>query len=396
MAGKTIVGTEKHERALRWMKNEVQSIKNRMGYTFPEAPGGTYEPALGNPVADGYLLQSTAAGVRSWQTLNQAAVAGLTTADSPAFVTVKCSGLTDGYIPYHVSDAAGLANSPLTVSGGYVYCGSRLYLNGTGQVFNITQAPTDPASGITAVSILTNPIYTATDPKSFYAFAVNNRPIINTGVSNNSTQAGAIYNVFRNYYQVGSDDSGTLTNLHAQRINYGHYDTNTSATPQTNFAYGLYILPYIKTGAIGTMADIVMAADSTGGSYTYRYGIRQLNSGWNYFGGNLGLGKDATGTPDGTFSLYVTVGTPPSNSHGNTFIMYGADIAAGNTAPHFRTENGSIIRLYRQAHLADEKTDYTTGDLDTEAEIIAAINATNTKINSVLAALENTGLLAVA
>ncbi|MCK9601845.1 MAG: hypothetical protein M0R06_22565, partial [Sphaerochaeta sp.] len=62
----------------------------------------------------------------------------------------------------------------------------------------------------------------------------------------------------------------------------------------------------------------------------------------------------------------------------------------------FRTENGSIIRLYRQAHLADEKTDYTTGDLDTEAEIIAAINATNTKINSVLAALENTGLLAVA
>ena len=66
MAGKTIVGTEKHERALRWMKNEVQSIKNRMGYTFPEAPGGTYEPALGNPVADGYMLVSTAAGVRSW------------------------------------------------------------------------------------------------------------------------------------------------------------------------------------------------------------------------------------------------------------------------------------------------------------------------------------------
>ncbi|MDD5533489.1 MAG: hypothetical protein PHC52_11905 [Syntrophales bacterium] len=124
MAGKTIVGTEKHERALRWMKNEVQSIKNRMGYTFPEAPGGTYEPALGNPVADGYLLQSTAAGVRSWQTLNQAAVAGLTTADSPAFVTVKCSGLTNDYIPYHVSDAAGLANSPIYTDGTNVGIGT--------------------------------------------------------------------------------------------------------------------------------------------------------------------------------------------------------------------------------------------------------------------------------
>ena len=31
------------------------------------APAGTYEPALGNPAADAYLLKSTAAGVRSWQ-----------------------------------------------------------------------------------------------------------------------------------------------------------------------------------------------------------------------------------------------------------------------------------------------------------------------------------------
>lgn len=46
-----------------------------------------------------------------------------------------------------------------------------------------------------------------------------------------------------------------------------------------------------------------------------------------------------------------------------------------------------------QAHIADAKTDYTTGDLDTEAEIIAAINATNTKINSILSALEAIGVL---
>jgi hypothetical protein len=44
--------------------------------------------------------------------------------------------------------------------------------------------------------------------------------------------------------------------------------------------------------------------------------------------------------------------------------------------------------LSQQAHIADAKTDYTTGDLDSEAEIISAINTTNGKINSVLAALE--------
>lgn len=44
-------------------------------------------------------------------------------------------------------------------------------------------------------------------------------------------------------------------------------------------------------------------------------------------------------------------------------------------------------------HIADAKTDYDTGDLDAEAEIIAAVNATNTTINSILAALEAVGIL---
>jgi hypothetical protein len=36
----------------------------------------------------------------------------LDTTDSPTFVTVKLSGLTDGKIPYHVDDATGLADGP--------------------------------------------------------------------------------------------------------------------------------------------------------------------------------------------------------------------------------------------------------------------------------------------
>jgi len=36
---------------------------------------------------------------------------------SPIFATVKLSNLTDGYIPYHVSDASGLANSPIYTDG---------------------------------------------------------------------------------------------------------------------------------------------------------------------------------------------------------------------------------------------------------------------------------------
>tara|TARA_Y100000034_G_C6561209_1_gene242879 strand:+ start:267 stop:458 length:192 start_codon:yes stop_codon:yes gene_type:complete len=55
--------------------------------------------------------------------------------------------------------------------------------------------------------------------------------------------------------------------------------------------------------------------------------------------------------------------------------MYGSEASVDNAA------------------IADQKVDYAAGDLDTEAEIIVAVNATNTAINSLIAALENYGIL---
>lgn len=46
------------------------------------------------------------------------------------------------------------------------------------------------------------------------------------------------------------------------------------------------------------------------------------------------------------------------------------------------------------SHLTALKVNYTTGDLDTEAEIIAALNATNTRINAIMTALEGIGVFA--
>lgn len=56
---------------------------------------------------------------------------------------------------------------------------------------------------------------------------------------------------------------------------------------------------------------------------------------------------------------------------------------------------GKITAAGTQAStIADAKVDYTTGDLDAEAEVIAALNTTNGKINAILAALEGVGILA--
>lgn len=110
---------------------------------------------------------------------------------------------------------------------------------------------------------------------------------------------------------------------------------------------------------------------------------------------NLGINQTTFGT-SATRTIAVSTGTPPSDSPADAFQQYSADITSGNAAPHFRTEAGDIVKLYKQVLAADLKEDYTTGDLDSEAEVIAAMNLTNAKVNDLITALINTGLLAAA
>lgn len=70
------------------------------------------------------------------------------------------------------------------------------------------------------------------------------------------------------------------------------------------------------------------------------------------------------------------VGSAPTAAT-NKAYLYGADVAAGNTAIHAMTEGGKVIKLYQQAHIAD------------------AVGGTEiATINAILAALENAGFLA--
>jgi hypothetical protein len=63
--------------------------------------------------------------------------------------------------------------------------------------------------------------------------------------------------------------------------------------------------------------------------------------------GNFGIGQMTFGT-NGTNVLAMATGVAPTTSPADCFQQYSADIVAGNAAPHFRTENGNIIKLYRE------------------------------------------------
>lgn len=64
--------------------------------------------------------------------------------------------------------------------------------------------------------------------------------------------------------------------------------------------------------------------------------------------GRIVIGYDII-QPNGTLNLAIKTGTAPTQGLGDGFVVYSADITAGNAAPHFRTENGNIIKLYQQS-----------------------------------------------
>jgi hypothetical protein len=136
---------------------------------------------------------------------------------------------------------------------------------------------------------------------------------------------------------------------------------------------------------ISDLAAITTAAESWVGP--------SVSAGIYFKGGNFGLGVSAFGTTmAGGYGM--ASGTAPTTFPADMAQFVVKDQAAGNACFHFYTELGQTIKLYQQANIAAAKTDYTTGDLDSEAEIIAALNTTNTKLNAILTILQNNGLMA--
>jgi hypothetical protein len=98
------------------------------------------------------------------------------------------------------------------------------------------------------------------------------------------------------------------------------------------------------------------------------------------------VGDPVYASDDGTLALVNT-----SDSLVGRVVRY---VTTDTCIVEFTPIGSTVITVAEQAHIADAKVDYTTGDLDLEAEIIAAFNTTNGKINALLAALESAGVLA--
>jgi hypothetical protein len=104
---------------------------------------------------------------------------------------------------------------------------------------------------------------------------------------------------------------------------------------------------------------------------------------------NLALGGTSVGTSSNrVFAQYS--GTAPGSSPADAYQQYSADITTGNAAPHFRTENGNVVKLYQE----------TTGVAAATLVSNAGTSLTSTDtfdgytLQQVVKALKNLGILA--
>jgi hypothetical protein len=100
---------------------------------------------------------------------------------------------------------------------------------------------------------------------------------------------------------------------------------------------------------ITTTSDVLYSGVSTHVFLQYKNGNFQLEQ-------TSGIAQTS-----GEGGLSLKNGTAPTVSSADRFIQYSADITAGNAAPHFRTEVGDIIKLYKQSSAGIA----TVGDLVT-------------------------------
>lgn len=109
-----------------------------------------------------------------------------------------------------------------------------------------------------------------------------------------------------------------------------------------------------------------------------------------FYAGNLQIGTGLIASSAASMSIWITNGTAPSVNGTDRHWYYSADITAGNAAPHFRTENGNVIKIYR------ETTAIAAAAFVANTSSIANDSATygGYTMGQVVAALKAQGLLA--
>jgi hypothetical protein len=150
----------------------------------------------------------------------------------------------------------------------------------------------------------------------------------------------------------GTNEAAVVLNARSS-VTSGTFIFQTDGTQRVQIdSTGLIINGGNALEFINSAANAVSAIRPTGGGTS----VMSTNSN----GLHIAVGTEAAGdlilasnntervrlSSNGWFSH--TSATNPSSSVTDSYVQYSADVTAGNAAPHFRTENGAVIKLYQE------------------------------------------------
>lgn len=234
-------------------------LNERTGVDYGIYQSGTAPNVFGGKITTTTL--NTGQGDYELYAMNQ----DVETTDSPTFATIKLSGLTDGYIPYHVADASGLADGPIYTNGTDIGIGTSI-LNG---IFNVKQISSD-AYGIYVTGADLDVDGDETNYRLGMHIASNA-----CDIANGVTDSGYRIGLRASAHISDADFLGTLNQHIGIAIQHGHY-TGCGAGTITN-DYGLKI----------------EGLSSGSATITNYYGIYQSGADKNYFADPVGIGTNA-------------------------------------------------------------------------------------------------------
>lgn len=220
------------------------------------------------------------------------------------------------------------------------------------------------------------------------------------GLSQHKWSASAVPPAGEGSFEFTGYGSGSTDLLFIVKNSLGYENYSTYGDGKT-YITG-YSNAYLSVGAIiGTTHRSYFLFQETGyntalsspatfsqsnGSGGFQLSITSGNAAGTFYmaKGNFGFDVSVSASTSEDRVIYLGNGTAPTAGQGDVTKFYSADIVAGNAAPHFMTETGDVVKLYKYVD-ANFGNTINSGDANTDAAI-----------NGLIAALTAHGLIATA
>jgi hypothetical protein len=279
----------------------------------------------------------------------------LATTSSPAYVTAKFSDLTDGYIPYHVSDASGLANS------GLYWDGTNLGLGTTGPSYKFSVSDGTDQLGLTH------------DGTDAYFKTTDGSFIFQTDEGTHTATVVSIYGKGNGvgFLRIYEEDDAEYLEIWAYS-NWGYIQTSGPAKGglaiNPDYAIPVYLWSSITSGnpefrvygwdaGLSAVRYGSISVDAAGATTIASQSGEDLVL--NPSGGNVGVGTTTFGT-NAVKVLAIGSGTAPSTSPADECQLWVEDVGgAGQAELRVRDELGNVTTLSpHRFELFQPKSDY--------------------------------------